>query len=58
MHVSGARQVRRARTTAWHRGPAESFRVALEGQIRCLEFEDFKPLQAAAGGRTPQWRGR
>jgi enoyl-CoA hydratase/carnithine racemase len=54
--IKGAR---RAIDAAWHRGPQESFRVALEGQLRCLESEDFKEAgRALAEGRTPQWRGR
>jgi enoyl-CoA hydratase/carnithine racemase len=53
------RGARRAIDAAWYRGPEESFRLALEGQIRCLESEDFKEAgQAMAEGRSPQWRGR
>jgi enoyl-CoA hydratase/carnithine racemase len=56
MAVRGAR---RAIDAAWYRSPEESFRVALEEQIRCLESEDFKEgLRAMAEGRSPQWRGR
>ena len=54
--IKGAR---RAIDAAWHRGPDESFRVALEGQLRCIESEDFQEAgRALAEGRTPQWRGR
>ena len=54
--IKGAR---RAIDAAWHRGPQESFRVALEGQLRCIESEDFKEAgRALAEGRTPQWLGR
>jgi enoyl-CoA hydratase/carnithine racemase len=53
------RGARRAIDAAWYRGPEEAFKLALEGQFRCLESEDFKEaLQAMAEGRTPQWRGR
>jgi enoyl-CoA hydratase/carnithine racemase len=53
------RGARRAIDAAWHLGPQESFRIALEQQIRCLESEDFKEAgQALAEGRSPQWRGR
>jgi enoyl-CoA hydratase/carnithine racemase len=56
MAVRGAR---RAIDAAWHRGPEESFRLALEGQIRCLESEDFKEARLAmVEARSPQWRGR
>jgi len=54
--VQGAR---RAIDAAWHLGPDQSFRVAVEEQIRCLESADFKEaLQAMVEGRSPQWRGR
>jgi enoyl-CoA hydratase/carnithine racemase len=54
--VRGARQ---AIDAAWHRGPRESYRVALEAQLRCLKSEDFKEArQAMAEGRTPHWQGR
>jgi enoyl-CoA hydratase/carnithine racemase len=54
--IKGAR---RAIDAAWHRGPEESFRVAIEGQLRCIESEDFKEAgRALAEGRTPQWLGR
>jgi enoyl-CoA hydratase/carnithine racemase len=53
------RGARRAIDAAWYRDAEESFRVALEGQLRCLESEDFKEgLQALAERRTPHWRGR
>jgi enoyl-CoA hydratase/carnithine racemase len=53
------RGARRAIDAAWYHGPEESFRVALEQQLRCLTSEDFKEgLQALSEGRTPQWRGR
>jgi enoyl-CoA hydratase/carnithine racemase len=53
------RGARRAIDAAWHRSPEESFTVALEQQIRCLESEDFQEArQAMAEGRSPQWRGR
>jgi enoyl-CoA hydratase/carnithine racemase len=51
------RGARRAIDAAWHRGPEESFRVAVEEQIHCLESEDFKEgRRALAEGRSPQWR--
>jgi enoyl-CoA hydratase/carnithine racemase len=54
--VRGARQ---AIDAAWHGGAEESFRVAVEAQIRCLESRDFREaLQAMAEGRTPHWQGR
>jgi enoyl-CoA hydratase len=53
------RGARRAIDAAWYRDPDESFRVAVEEQIRCLASDDFKEArQAMAEGRTPQWRGR
>jgi enoyl-CoA hydratase/2-(1,2-epoxy-1,2-dihydrophenyl)acetyl-CoA isomerase len=53
------RGARRAIDAAWYRSPEESFRVALEEQIRCLKSEDFKEgCQAMVEGRSPQWRGR
>ena len=53
------RGARRAIDAAWHRGPEESFTVALEAQIRCLESDDFKEGCAAMlEGRTPEWQGR
>ena len=54
--VRGARQ---AISAAWHSGPGESFRLALEAQFRCLKSEDFKEARRAmAEGRPPQWQGR
>lgn len=54
--VRGARQ---ALDTAWYRDPDESFRVALEGQIRCLRSDDFAEAgRAFAEGRAPRWTGR
>ena len=54
--VRGARQ---AIDAAWHGDAEESFRVAVEAQIRCLESRDFREaLQAMAEGRTPHWQGR
>jgi enoyl-CoA hydratase/carnithine racemase len=53
------RGARRAIDAAWHHGPEESLRVALDQQLRCLESEDFKEaLRAMTEGRTPQWQGR
>lgn len=53
------RGARRAIDAAWHRGPEECLRVALEEQIRCLESADFaEGRQAMAEGRSPQWQGR
>ena len=53
------RGARRAIDAAWHRGAEESFRVAVEEQVHCLESEDFKEgRQAMVEGRSPQWRGR
>ena len=52
------RGARRAIDAAWHRGPEESLRLAMEEQIRCLRSDDFEEaLQAMAEGRNPQWRG-
>ena len=54
--VRGARQAIEA---AWHRSPQESFRVALEAQLRCLKSEDFKEARLAmVEGRPPHWQGR
>jgi enoyl-CoA hydratase/carnithine racemase len=54
--VRGARQAIEA---AWHSGPQESFRLALEAQLRCLKSEDFEEArQAMAEGRPPRWQGR
>ncbi|HEX4656485.1 MAG TPA: enoyl-CoA hydratase/isomerase family protein [Streptosporangiaceae bacterium] len=53
------RGARRAIDAAWHRGPAESLRLALEEQIRCLQSDDFaEARQAMAEGRDPHWQGR
>ena len=53
------RGARRALDAAWHRGPEESLRLAVEAQLRCLESEDFKEARRAmVEGRSPQWRGR
>jgi enoyl-CoA hydratase/carnithine racemase len=53
------RGARRAIDAAWHRGPQESFRLALEAQLRCLNSEDFKEARRAmAGGSAPHWQGR
>jgi enoyl-CoA hydratase/carnithine racemase len=53
--VKGAR---RAIDAAWYRDPDDSFRVAVEEQIRCLASDDFKEgRQAMIEGRAPQWRG-
>src|SRR3984885_8677827 len=53
------RGARRALDAAWYSNPEVSLGVALEGQIRCLESEDFKEgIQAMVEGRSPQWRGR
>lgn len=53
------RGARRAIDAAWYRGPAESLRVALEGQLRCLKSEDFREArQALVEGRAPNWQGR
>lgn len=53
------RGARRAIEAAWHHGPEESLRVALDEQLRCLESEDFKEaLRAMTEGRIPRWRGR
>jgi hypothetical protein len=49
----------RAIDAAWHRGPEESLRVALDEQLRCLESEDFtEARRTMTEGRVPQWRGR
>jgi enoyl-CoA hydratase/carnithine racemase len=53
------RGARRALDAAWYSGPEESFRLALEEQMRCLRSDDFKEArQALAEGRSPHWRGR
>jgi enoyl-CoA hydratase/carnithine racemase len=49
---------RRAIDAAWYLGPDESFKVAVEAQIRCLESDDFKEAgRARAEGRPPEWKG-
>jgi enoyl-CoA hydratase/carnithine racemase len=54
--IQGAR---RAIDAAWFRDPDDSFAVAVEAQIRCLQSEDFKEAaRAMAEGRTPDWVGR
>jgi enoyl-CoA hydratase/carnithine racemase len=54
--VQGAR---RAIDAAWFRDPDDSFAVAVEAQIRCLESEDFKEAgRAIAESRKPEWTGR
>jgi len=53
------RGARRAVDAAWYSDPRESFRLALEEQVRCLRSDDFKEaVQALAEGRSPQWSGR
>jgi enoyl-CoA hydratase/carnithine racemase len=53
------RGARHAIDAAWHHGSEESFLVAVEAQIRCLQSEDFRDgLKAMAEGRTPRWQGR
>lgn len=53
------RGARRAIDAAWYRDPGESFRLALEEQVKCLRSEDFaEARQAMTEGRSPQWRGR
>lgn len=53
------RGARRAIDAAWHRGPEESFLVALDAQLRCLKSADFSEArQAMAEGRAPHWQGR
>jgi enoyl-CoA hydratase/carnithine racemase len=57
--VAGADLDAAAIDAAWHHGPEESFQVALDEQLRCLESEDFtEALRAMTEGRKPQWRGR
>jgi enoyl-CoA hydratase/carnithine racemase len=54
--IRGARE---AIDAAWHRGPQESFRVAVQAQLRCLKSDDFKEARrAVAEGRAPHWQGR
>jgi enoyl-CoA hydratase len=53
------RGARRAIDAAWYGDADDSFRVAVEAQIRCLASDDFQEArQAMAEGRSPQWRGR
>jgi enoyl-CoA hydratase/carnithine racemase len=53
--IQGAR---RAIDAAWFRDPEDSFTVAVEAQIRCLESDDFREAgRAMAEGRTPEWTG-
>ena len=53
------RGARRAIDAAWYRDPDDSFRIAVEAQIRCLTSDDFKEAgQAMVEGRAPRWRGR
>lgn len=53
------RGARRAIDAGWEGGAGESFRVAVEAQLRCITSEDFKEGQRAlAEGRAPVWRGR
>jgi enoyl-CoA hydratase/carnithine racemase len=53
------RGARRALDAAWYRGPQESFRLALDEQMRCLRSDDFaEARRALAEGRSPHWLGR
>ena len=53
------RGARRAIDAAWHGNADDSFRVAVEEQIRCLMSDDFKEAgRALAEGRTPEFQGR
>jgi enoyl-CoA hydratase/carnithine racemase len=53
------RGARRAIDEAWYRDADDSFRTALEAQLRCLASDDFKEAGLAmAEGRAPQWSGR
>jgi enoyl-CoA hydratase/carnithine racemase len=53
--IQGAR---RAIDAAWFHDPDDSFAVAVEAQIRCLESDDFREADRALGeGRMPQWTG-
>lgn len=53
------RGARRALDAAWHLGPEESLRLALEEQVRCLRSDDFaEARKAVTEGRAPHWRGR
>jgi enoyl-CoA hydratase len=54
--IQGAR---RAIEAAWHLDPDKSFEIAVRGQIRCLESDDFREARRAfANGDRPTWRGR
>jgi enoyl-CoA hydratase/carnithine racemase len=53
------RGARRALDAAWHSDPERSLRLALEGQISCLESDDFREARLAmVERRSPQWHGR
>lgn len=53
------RGARRAIDAAWSGTAEDSFRVALEGQLRCLESDDFaEARRAMIEGREPRWSGR
>lgn len=50
---------RRALDQAWHPDLDHAYRVAIEGQIRCLGSDDFATaIRALAEGTTPEWSGR
>lgn len=52
------RGARRAIDAAWYRDADDSFRVAVDEQIRCLASDDFREAgRAMAERRTPEWRG-
>jgi enoyl-CoA hydratase/carnithine racemase len=54
--IQGARS---AIDAAWYHSPEDSFKAAVEAQIRCVKSQDFQEaLRAAAEGRAPQWQGR
>jgi enoyl-CoA hydratase/carnithine racemase len=53
------RGARRAIDAAWYENPDDSFRVAVEEQIRCLTSHDFtEARRAMAAGRRAEWQGR
>jgi enoyl-CoA hydratase/carnithine racemase len=53
------RGARRAIDAAWYQNPDDSFRVAVEEQIRCLTSHDFtEARRAMAAGRRAEWQGR
>ncbi len=53
--IQGAR---RAIDAAWFRDPDDSFAVAVEAQIRCLESDDFRKAgRAISEGRPPSGPG-